>query len=127
MQRLVEEFLRDQSPLTTVGGIVIPAGDIVYLAISAANRDPEGAARSAADGTAEAHVTFGHGPHYCLGAPLARLETRIAMWNLFRRLPDLALAVRPADLSWKSDHRRHVLRSLLVTYSAPRGWAVRAR
>jgi hypothetical protein len=38
---------------------------------------------------------------------------------LFRRLPDLALAVPPSDLSWKSDHRQHALRVLAVTYSAP--------
>ncbi len=131
MEQLVEEFIRDDQPVTNairrfptedvnVGGTVIPAGDIVYLSISAANRDAE-AARNAGTrnpgGIAiDAHVTFGHGPHYCLGAQLARLETRIALWTLLRRLPDLALAVPPADLSWKSDHRQHVLRSLPVTY-----------
>ena len=130
MQQLVEEFLRYDEPVTNairrfptedvkVGETVIPAGDLVYLAISAANRDAE-AARSAGNGTAEGHIAFGHGPHYCLGAPLARLETRIALWNLFRRLPDLALAVPHSDLSWKSDHRQHVLRTLPITYSVPR-------
>lgn len=130
MQQFVEEFLRDDQPVTNairrfptedvkVGGTVIPAGDIVYLAISAANRDTEAATRNTGNGAADAHVSFGHGPHYCLGAPLARLETRIALWNLFHRLPDLALAVPPSDLSWKSDHRQHVLRALPVTYSAP--------
>jgi hypothetical protein len=130
MQRLAEEFLRDDQPVTNairrfptedveVGGTVIPAGDIVYLAISAANRDTQAATRDTGNGAADAHMSFGHGPHYCLGAPLARLETRIALWSLFRRLPDLALAVPPSDLSWKSDHRQHVLRALPVTYSAP--------
>ena len=125
MRRLVEEFLRDDPPAShairrfptedvKVGATVIPAGDLVYLAIATANRDPEGAASG---GGAETHVSFGHGPHYCLGAPLARLETRIALWNLFRRLPDLALAVPPADLAWKSDHRQRALRSLPVAYS----------
>lgn len=129
MQRLVEDFLRDEPPVThafrrfptedvKVGATVIPAGDAVYLSVSAANRDAAAsAAREAGNGAADAHVTFGHGPHYCLGAPLARLETRIALWTLFRRLPDLALAVPPAELSWKSDHRQHVLRALPVTYS----------
>jgi hypothetical protein len=130
MQRLVEEFLRDDQPVTNairrfpiedveVGGTVIPAGDIVYLAISAANRDAQAATRDTGNGATDAHLSFGHGPHYCLGAPLARLETRIALWSLFRRLPDLALAVPPSDLSWKSDHRQHVLRALPVTYFAP--------
>ncbi|MGH3167642.1 MAG: cytochrome P450 [Trebonia sp.] len=83
-----------------------------------AHRDAvAGAGRAAGNGAADAHVTFGHGPHYCLGAPLARFETRIALWTLFRRLPDLALAVPRSELSWKSDHRQHVLRALPVTYS----------
>ena len=133
MQRAVEEFLRDDQPVTNairrfptedvkVGGTVIPAGDIVYLAISAANRDSAGAAAAtsaAGDGAADAHVSFGHGPHYCLGAPLARLETRIALWTLFHRLPDLALGVPAAELAWKSDHRQHVLRALPITYTSP--------
>jgi hypothetical protein len=126
MQQFVEEFLRDDQPVTNairrfpaedvkVGETVIPAGDIVYLAISAANRDAGTATRNTGNGAADAHVSFGHGPHYCLGAPLARLETRIALWTLFHRLPDLALAVPPSDLSWKSDHRQHALRALPVT------------
>jgi len=132
MQQLAEEFLRDDMPATNavrrfptedvkVGGTVIPAGDVVYLSIATANRDAKAATRDpgtldSGNGGADAHVSFGHGPHYCLGAPLARLETRIALWTLFRRLPDLALAVPPSDLIWKSDHRQHVLRSLPVTY-----------
>jgi cytochrome P450 len=130
MQQFVEEFLRDDQPVTnairrfatedvSVGGTAIPAGDIVYLAISTANRDAEAATRSTGNDAADAHLSFGHGPHYCLGAALARLETRIALWNLFHRLPDLALAVPPSDLPWKSDHRQHVLRALPITYSAP--------
>jgi cytochrome P450 len=129
MEQLVEEFLRDDQPITNairrfptedvnVGGTVIPAGDIVYLSISAANRDAA-AATSATGNRVADHLSFGHGPHYCLGAQLARLETRIALWNLFRRLPDLALAVPRSDLSWKSDHRQHVLRSLPITYTPP--------
>jgi cytochrome P450 len=130
MEQFVEEFLRDDQPVTNairrfptedinVGGTIIPAGDIVYLAISAANRDAEAAARNTDGSPAETHLSFGHGPHYCLGASLARLETRIALWTLFHRLPDLALAVPPAKLSWKTDHRQHVLRSLPITYSPP--------
>jgi cytochrome P450 len=123
MQQAVEEFLRDDQPVANairrfptedikVGDTVIPTGDLVYLAISAANRD------TAAATAGEAHVSFGHGPHYCLGAPLARLEARIALWSLLHRLPDLALAVPPTDLVWKSDHRQRVLRALPITYTA---------
>lgn len=132
MRQLVEEFLRDEPPLTNairrfptedimVGDTVIPAGDIVYLSISTANRDAGAGAPDPGTVSADAHVTFGHGPHYCIGAPLARLETRIALWTLFRRLPDLALAVPATELPWKTDHRQHVLRALPVTYSAPVG------
>jgi cytochrome P450 len=119
MERITEEFLRHDQPLTTgirrfptedveVGESVIPAGDTVLLAISTANRDPD------AVGT---HLSFGHGPHYCLGAPLARLEARIAIWTLCHRLPDLKLAAASADLPWKSHHRQRVLRELPVTYT----------
>ena len=117
MNRVVEQFLRyDQPGITAirrfptedvkVGDTLIPAGDTVLLAVAAANRDP------AAEGS---HLSFGHGPHYCLGAPLARLEARIAVWTLLHRLPDLALAVPYADLPWKSDHRQHALTALPVT------------
>lgn len=121
MDRLLDEHLRRDMPVTTafrrfptedveIGDTLIPAGDTVMLALSAANRDP------AADG---AHLTFGHGAHYCLGAPLARLEARIAIWTLLNRLPDLALAVPHAQLPWKSDYRQHALTALPVTYTPP--------
>ncbi|HEV2637279.1 MAG TPA: cytochrome P450 [Actinocrinis sp.] len=117
--RVVEELLRLDQPLATairrfptedvrVGSAVIPAGDIVLLAIGAANHDP-----AALGG----HLSFGQGVHYCLGAPLARLETRIAVWTLLGRLPDLALAVPPADLVWRSGHRQRVLTSLPVRFT----------
>ena len=118
MNRVVEQFLRRDQPAATamrrfptedikVGDTVIPAGDTVLLAVAAANHD------AAAEGSS--HLSFGHGPHYCLGAPLARLEARIAVWTLLHRLPDLTLAVPYADLPWKSDHRQHALTALPVT------------
>jgi cytochrome P450 len=121
MQRIVEEFLRYDQPITTairrfplsgirIGGTEIPEGDIVLAALAAANHDADG----------EAHLSFGHGAHYCLGAPLARLETRVALWTLLTRVPDLALAVPYAELEWKSNHRQRVLASLPVTYGTVR-------
>ena len=47
------------------------------------------------------HVGFGRGPHYCLGAPLARLETEIALATLLERLPNLRLAIAEDDLYWR--------------------------
>ena len=101
----VEECLRMGPSLTTnrrlcvkdtvVGGVPIPAGARVLLGVAAANCDPEvfdqpdvfDITRS----TAKRHVTFGYGPHTCLGAPLARLQMRVAIGELARRFPDMRL------------------------------------
>lgn len=70
-----------------------------------ANRDPAKYAepsRFDIRRDARGHVAFGHGIHYCLGAPLARLEARIAIRSLLERCPDLALDIHPAALTWRS-------------------------
>lgn len=133
MRALVEEVLRRDQPGTTAirrfptedvvldEGVVIPAGDTVLLSISSANRDPRAAAGlGAGPGTDQgtepgrSPVTFGHGVHYCLGAPLARLEVRVALWTLLTRLPDLASAVPAEELLWRSSHRQRALAALPV-------------
>ena len=119
----VEELLRYASPLdmateryaredVTLGGVTIPRGAMVYAVIASANRDerqfpnPE-----ALDITREPnkHLAFGLGAHFCLGAPLARLEGQIAINTLLHRVPDLRLAVAPEALRWR---RGLVLRGL---------------
>jgi cytochrome P450 len=68
----------------------MPEGSIVLLINGAANRDPrafEDPDRFVADRAVERHLAFGHGIHFCLGAPLARLETRIALEELVKRFP----------------------------------------
>ena len=122
MERAVEEHLRLDQPVATalrrfptedirVGATTIPAGDVVLLAISAANVDP------AVAGGRLGHLSFGQGVHYCLGAPLARLEARIAIWTLMHQLPGLELAVPEDELLWKSGHRQRFLTGLPVRFT----------
>jgi cytochrome P450 len=78
-----------------VGGVTIPAGDVVVSALLAANRDPARFAepdRLDLTRPSNSHMAFGHGLHHCLGAPLARLEGRIALGSLLARFPGLRLA-----------------------------------
>jgi cytochrome P450 len=108
---VVEEALRWQAPVAylplryavedlDVAGVTIHKGDAVLAAYAAAGQDPAHYGDDAAefDITREnkQHLSFGHGVHHCLGAPLARLEAQIALRALFERFPDLALAV-PVD------------------------------
>ena len=70
------------------------------------------------------HLAFGRGSHYCLGAPLARLEAEIALETLFRRLPGLRLAVPRDQLEWRADARfpprRGAAGRLVAATTAPR-------
>lgn len=123
----VEEFLRYDGPSkiavrvlaedVTVRGRRLAAGSRVFLAQSAANRDPDVFERPDALDIARAdnpHLGFGFGIHYCLGAPLARLEASIAVPAVLRRLPGLALAT--GDLSWQPVLVSRGLEKLPVTY-----------
>jgi cytochrome P450 len=85
-------------------GVAMEPGQTVFLGIASANRDP--AAFDDPDllrldrPDAQRHLGFGSGLHYCLGAPLARLETQIAIAALVERLPDLELAVDPSEIEY---------------------------
>jgi cytochrome P450 family 109 len=98
----IEEGLRFRSPVQSInriavedveiGGEVIPAGSEVLAWIGSANRDElkfEGADLFTIDRSPNQHMAFGHGVHFCLGAPLARLEGKIALTELIRRMPNL--------------------------------------
>jgi cytochrome P450 len=100
----IEEALRWEPPITTVvraavrdcelGGVAIPAGTNVSVSVAAANRDPTRYPDpDRFDPTRRniAHLTFGGGPHLCLGMHLARMETAVALNALLDRLPDLRL------------------------------------
>jgi len=128
----IEEVMRMHQPepmlrrLATrdveLGGVRIPAGSMVYLSLAAANRDPRRYERPnelRLDRGAARHLTFGHGIHHCLGAPLARLEGRIGLGMLLERFPDLALAVDPADLTYRPNFLFHGLTTLPVLLGKP--------
>ena len=97
----------------------IPAGELVFASLPSANRDPDFIAdpevlniRRGAMG----HLGFGHGVHHCLGAPLARMEMRIAFPALLQRFPTLALAEDFTDIDFRSFHFIYGLRSLSVCW-----------
>lgn len=104
----------------TVGGVVIPAGEAVFLAFPSANRDssvfpdPDRADFGRADNP---HLAFGHGIHRCLGAPLARLELTVALEELTRRYPGARLAVPEHELCWRAGDVNHNLLALPVELS----------
>lgn len=122
----VEELLRFAGPLETAterfarepveyGGVTIPAGALVYAVLASANRDNEQFPypdRLDLKRSPNRHLAFGQGLHYCLGAPLARLETQIAIGNLVAHVPDLRLALAPERLRWKRGLVLRGLRSL---------------
>ncbi|MGQ0718259.1 MAG: cytochrome P450 family protein [Pseudonocardiales bacterium] len=125
----IEELLRYDGPLqvatfrlTTepvdIGAVTIPAGEIVMSGLLAANRDP--ACTTQPDTldvtrTDNPHLAFGHGIHHCLGAPLARMEGRIALGTLLDRFPRLRLAVPAEQLTWKPSILMNSLTALPVT------------
>jgi cytochrome P450 len=89
-----------------IAGTSIPKGALVQIALNSANRDPlrfeEPDVLDVTRGpnTQSAHLGFGHGVHYCLGAPLARLETQLALTGLFGRFPGMALADAGREPAW---------------------------
>ena len=120
----VEELLRIEGPSKTFvrvapdaherGGHHIAAGDTLWLSVLGANRDPNVfAAPDIIDPARDPnpHLGFGGGIHFCLGAALARLEARIALGSLWRRFPDLRIAVADSALRW---HPGVVDRSLVA-------------
>lgn len=127
----VEEMLRyvtiNVLPLARVttedvrlGGVTIPADELVLPLSWVANRDPQvfsEPGRFDVGREPASHLAFGTGPHHCIGAPLARLELQESLRALITQLPGLALAVPPADLTFKSGMALRTLRELLVTWT----------
>lgn len=102
-----------------IGGVTIPAGETVLLSVASAHRDPahfqDPDALNPHIGRS-GHLALGHGIHYCLGAPLARMETDIALATLLSRFPGLRLEVPREELRWRPTIRARGLISLPVTW-----------
>ncbi|HFJ9508572.1 TPA: cytochrome P450 [Bacillus pacificus] len=126
----IEEGLRYYSPVevTTARWAAEPfqihhqtiqKGDMVIIALASANRDetvfenPE-----IFDITREnnRHIAFGHGSHFCLGAPLARLEAKIAITTLFNRMPELQIKGDRKDIKWQGNYLMRSLEELPLTF-----------
>ncbi|MER6912834.1 cytochrome P450 [Streptomyces sp. NPDC000594] len=126
----VEELARYESPAQlairrfpledlTIGTTRVPAGETVLLCLGAANRDPgrfPDPERLDLRRDATGHLSLGHGIHYCLGAPLARLETEVALGALLERFPRLALDVPESELRRRPSIRARGLIALPVRY-----------
>jgi cytochrome P450 len=123
----VEELLRYDGPVqrtsriahadVEIGGRKIAKGAMVVVLIGAANRDPAQFSDPDRLDVARAdnrHIAFGFGIHFCLGAPLARLEAQIALGTLLRRAPGLALAT--ANPEWRESQVLRGLTALPVTF-----------
>jgi cytochrome P450 len=124
----VEELLRYVNPVNNatfrfagepveIGGMPIGPNEVVLVSLSGANRDPARYAdpeRLDLGRDSAAHLAFGHGIHYCLGAPLARLEAEIAFRGLLERFGSMTLAVPADELRWRPSTLIHGLESLPV-------------
>ncbi len=111
----VEEVLRYESPVKTstlrvsvapveVGDVVIPPGKMVMISLLSANRDENtftGPDEFDPARRESQHLAFGHGIHFCLGAPLARIEAQIAIESLLTRFPQMTPQAEPEALQWR--------------------------
>ncbi|QRP44199.1 cytochrome P450 [Amycolatopsis sp. FDAARGOS 1241] len=128
MPGAVEEFLRFDGPINIatlrytvedveIGDDTIPAGEFVQVSLLAANRDEQRFPDPAdldVTRAAGGHLAFGHGIHYCVGAPLARLEAEVALNGLLARFPNLKLAVPEEELTYRTSTLVHGLQKLPV-------------
>lgn len=127
LRTAIEEFLRFDGPgqlagrwtkrQVVIGGHELGAGEQILLLLGSANRDPEVFDRPDdldVRRTPNRHLTFGAGMHFCLGAPLARLEGRVAFEALLRRFPQLELATD--EPSWRPTLALRGLASLPVAF-----------
>ncbi len=130
MKTAIEEMLRYHAPVETtpfyfaledvaLGGQQLKKGDMVRAGLLAANHDPavfKNPEIFDIEREPNRHIAFGNGIHYCLGAPLARLEGAIAMTELLHRLPGLQFATDPTALAWNESTLIRGLKTLPVRF-----------
>lgn len=129
MESAIEELLRFESPSqhtgricradTLMGGKLIKKGEAVMAVMAAGNRDPERFAdpdQLDFERTDNRHLAFGWAAHFCFGAPLARMEGRIAFRKLLERLPNVALATD--KLEWRENLGLRGLKALPVRFDS---------
>lgn len=130
LPRAVEELARYDGPVLTairrfptedvrIAGVTVRAGESVLVTLGSANRDPKRfPSPDRLDVTREAsgHLALGRGIHYCLGAPLARLEVSVALTTLFERHPRCALAAPAEELARRLSIRARGLLELPVRW-----------
>jgi hypothetical protein len=112
----VRHVLRTAIEDVDMGGKLIRSGDYVLFLLPAANRDPEefpDPDRLDLTRKIRQHVSFGYGVHYCLGAPVSRLETQVAIQSVVRAMPRMKLV--PCELRWRNSISLRTLESLPVT------------
>jgi cytochrome P450 len=126
----IEELLRFVCPVEmateryarediTIAGTTIPRGELVMAVIGSANRDahyfdnPDSLDLTRKNNK---HLAFGHGIHFCLGAPLARLEGQIAINTLIQRMPNLRLSISPNQIRWRGTFALRGLEALPVSF-----------
>ena len=110
-----ERFTRE--PIELPSGVTIPAGEVILISVLSANRDArQFDAPDTFDITRNtaSHLGFGHGIHFCIGAPLARMEGHIALGKIFGRFPRLRPAVPPESLTYRFSTLMHGPTSLPV-------------
>ena len=131
---VIEETLRLHSPIMHIPlryatadidlgeGVTIRSGDLIMMGFGSHGRDPDvhnHAEQFEIDREDKQHLAFGYGMHYCLGAPLARLEARVALPALFSRFPRLGLAVDPEELRPQPSFITADVRTLPVLLDGP--------
>jgi cytochrome P450 len=127
----VEEVLRHDPPVhglfrtaiadTVVDGVEVPAGSFLWLGYASGNRDADEFAEPDTFDIARPqkvrHLSFSQGEHFCLGAPLARLEARVGISALLRRLDDIALRDSPASVPYRPSFVMHAPEQLPLTFT----------